>query len=404
MDLKVTFNNVEYTPVYNSETGYYELKLTAASVGGVYTAEIEFTDLFENTYTDEKDVQIFTRQVERVETNDLFMWIFSWRDFSVKNIVQLASPEIIEDEETNSNSTVVVLKETAAVANDIVAIKRNGKVVFWGIIENIRNSSGEKKYIYTLKYITNLFDQKIILENENIIKTTGIEDFVADAITNNFISNTDTFVNLDYLRIVVKTHTMKQTSVSNVENGIYNLHTWMTNCTQLYNITYEFAIDDGELVLTIENKTQNKLLIDTNAMNIVDYEEVFETNITAKVVVLTSTNTYTLYLKNDRTTTTNQNDPDRAYGKIETVYSEEYSDAPQSALDVIKANKYNHNITFKLNEFISIGTPIAIKTKKSLIYDTYISSIKITDDNFYEYECGSIRINFIEKLLKERGK
>ena len=404
MDLKVTFNNVEYTPVYNSETGYYELKLTAASVGGVYTAEIEFTDLFENTYTDEKDVQIFTRQVERVETNDLFMWIFSWRDFSVKNIVQLASPEIIEDEETNSNSTVVVLKETAAVANDIVAIKRNGKVVFWGIIENIRNSSGEKKYIYTLKYITNLFDQKIILENENIIKTTGIEDFVADAITNNFISNTDTFVNLDYLRIVVKTHTMKQTSVSNVENGIYNLHTWMTNCTQLYNITYEFAIDDGELVLTIENKTQNKLLIDTNAMNIVDYEEVFETNITAKVVVLTSTNTYTLYLKNDRTTTTNQNDPDRAYGKIETVYSEEYSDAPQSALDVIKANKYNHNITFKLNEFIPIGTPIAIKTKKSLIYDTYISSIKITDDNFYEYECGSIRINFIEKLLKERGK
>ena len=404
MDLKVTFNNVEYTPVYNSETGYYELKLTAPSVGGVYTAEIEFTDLLGNTYTDEKDVQIFKRQVEKIETNDLFMWIFSWRDFSVKNIVQLALPEIIEDEETNSNSTVAVLKETTAVANDIVAIKKNGKVVFWGIIENIQNASGEEKYIYTLKYITNLFDQKIILENENIIKTTGVEDFIADAITNNFISNTDTFVNLDYLNIVVKTHTTKQTSVSNVEDGIYNLHTWMTNCTQLYNITYEFAIDDGELVLTIENKTQSKLLVDTNAMNIADYEEVFETNITAKVVVLTATDTYTLYLKTDRTTTTNQNDPDRAYGKIETIYTEEYSDAPQSALDVIKANKYNHNITFKLNEFIPIGTPIAIKTKKSLIYDTYISSIRITNDNFYEYECGNIRINFIEKLLKERGK
>lgn len=404
MDLKVTFNNTEYTPVYNSETGFYELKLNAPATGGVYTAEIEFTDILGDTYTDEKDVQVFTRQVERIETNDLFMWIFDWRDLSVKDIVQLVSPEINEDEETNSSSTVAVLKETAAVSNDLVAIKRNGNVVFWGIIDNIQNASGENKYVYTLKYITNLFDQKIILENEEIIRTTGVEDFIADAITNNFISNSDTFVNLDYLTIDVKSHTTKQTNVSNVEDGIYNLHTWMTNCTQLYNITYEFAIDDGGLVLSIENKSQNKLLVDTTAMNITGYEEVFETNVTAKVVVLTSTNPYYLYLKTDRTTTTDPTDENRAYGKTETIYTEDIADAPQSALDVMKSNKYNHNITFKFNEFIPVGTPIAIKTKKSLIYDTYISSIKISDKNFYEYECGNIRINFIEKLLKERGK
>lgn len=404
MDLKITFNNTEYTPIYNNDTGYYELKLTAPEKGGVYPAEISFTDLLGNTYTDEKDIQIKTRQVEKFETNDLYMWIFSWRDFSVKDIVQLSSPEIIEDEETNGNSTVMVLKETTACSDDIVAIKRNGNVVFWGIIENIQNASGEAKYIYTLKYITNMFNQKIELKYEEYIKTLGVEDFIVRAIQDNFMYNTDLFVNKSYLRIIVKTHTIKQTTVSNVEDGIYNLHTWMTNCTQLYNITYEFSIVDGKLVLTIENKEQSKLLVDTNAMNIADYEEVFETNITAKVVVLTATNTYTLFLKNDRTTTTNQNDPDRAYGKVETIYTEDYADAPQSALDVIRANTYNHNITFKLNKFIPIGTPIAIKTKKSLIYDTYISSIKITDKNFYEYECGNIRINFIEKLLKERGK
>ena len=336
--------------------------------------------------------------------DNLYMWIFSWRDFSLKGIVQLISPEIIEDEETNSNSTVVVIKETAAVSNDIVAIKRNEKVVFWGIIDNIQNERGEKKFVYTLKYLTNLFNQKIILENEILIKTVGIEDFIANAITNNFINNSDTFVNLTYLRLEVKSHTTKQTTVSNVENEIYNLHTWMTNCTLLYNITYEFTIVDGGLVLVIENKEKQKILIDTNAMNITDYEEVFETNITSKVVVLTSTNPYILYLKTDRTTTTNPNDPDRAYGKVETIYIENYSDAQQSALDVIRANTYNHNITFKLNKFIPVGTPIAIKTKKSLIYDSYISSVKITNNNFYEFECGNIRINFIEKLLKERGK
>ena len=95
----------------------------------------------------------------------------------------------------------------------------------------------------------------------------------------------------------------------------------------------------------------------------------------------------------------------RAKGKIKTVYTQNYEDAPQKALDEIKANTYNHNITFKyFNRYIKIGTPIAIKTKKSLIFDTYISAIKITQSDFVEYTCGNIRIKFIDKLLKERKK
>lgn len=114
---------------------------------------------------------------------------------------------------------------------------------------------------------------------------------------------------------------------------------------------------------------------------------------------------YTLYLLNDRTTTTDMTNINRAEGRVETVYTENYEDAQQKALDVMKSNSYNHNITFNLyNRFIKAGTPIAIKTKESVILDTYISAIKITQSKFYEYICGSIRIKFIDKLLKERKK
>lgn len=114
---------------------------------------------------------------------------------------------------------------------------------------------------------------------------------------------------------------------------------------------------------------------------------------------------YTLYLLNDRTTTTDMANENRAEGKVETVYTENYEDAQQKALDVMKSNSYNHNITFNLyNRFIKVGTPIAIKTKESVILDTYISAIKITQNKFYEYICGNIRIKFIDKLLKERKK
>lgn len=401
----INFNDNSYNVNFNDQSGYYELELTAPINGGIYNAEIHFTDLLLKEHTSNQPIQIFLKEPIILEMNKVFMWIFDGMDFKVKDIVELSNYEINIDEETNASSLINVLKKTTAKEEDIVAIKKNNEVVYWGTVENIQNENGEMLYEYTLKYFTNVFDQDIILKNENLIKTTGVEDFIADAINTNFVKNTDTFVNKTFLEVVVKTHTKKQVSVSNVENGIYNLHTWMTNCTQNYGITYTLSIINKKLRLTIENKELKKELVDTIAQSISNYSEVFETNIVSKVVVLTSTDTYTLYLLNDRTTTTDMTNKNRAKGKTVTIYTENYEDARQTALDEIKANSYNHNITFDYyNRTILVGTPIAIKTKESIIYDTYISAIKITPEKMTEHTCGNIRTKFIDKLLKERKK
>lgn len=401
----ITFNGNDYLATYNSETDYYEAEIQAPETGGIYTAEYTITNIFGQRLEDSQDIQVFAKEQLKLSMNKVFMWIFDCYTFEVKDIVEISDYELNIDEETNANSFISILKTINAKAQDIVAVKKNNETIYWGIIDNIENEDGKQLYQYTLKYVTNLFDQTIKLENENIIKTTGIEDFIEQAINSNFIQNPDTFVNKSYLELAVNTHTTKQTSVTNVQDGIYNLHTWMTNCTQNYNVVYDFNIVNGKLVMTIELKDYQKELIDVKDQPISNYSEVFETKIVSKVVVLTSTNTYTLYLLNDRTTTTDGTNPNRAAGRTETVYIENYEDAPQKALDTIKANTYNHNITFKyLDRFIKIGTPIAIKTKESLIFDTYISSIKITPKNFIEYICGNIRIGFIEKLNQERNK
>ena len=404
-ELTVIFNGNTYTVNYNRSSGYYELELQAPTDGGIYNIDVDFVDFFEEEYSESKKIQIFAEEEIKIVSEKSFMWIFDGKDFSVKDIVEISDYEINIDEETNANSIIKVLKETSAKSKDIIAVKRNGEVVYWGIIDNIQNKDGKRSYEYTIKYITNIFDQNIKLQNENIIRTTGIEDFIARAITDNFISNNDVFVNKTYLQLQIETHTQKETSVTNVEYGIYNLHTWISNCTQNYDIVYSFTIVNKKLVMTIENKEMKKELVDTKAQAISNHNEVFETDIISKVVVLTSTNSYTLYLLNDRTTTTDGTNVNRADGRLETVYTEHYEDAPQKALDVMKANKYNHNITFSLhNRIIQVGTPIAIKTTKSLIYDTYISAVKITKKKFIEHTCGNIRTNFIDKLLKERRK
>ena len=547
----VSFNGNDYIATYNSQTGYYEVELEAPETGGIYKAEYTITNVFGQTLEDSEDIQILAKEQQKLDINKVFMWIFDYYTFKVKDIVEISDYELNIDEETNANSFINILKKTTAKARDIVAVKKNNDVVYWGIIDNIENEDGKQLYQYTLKYITNLFNQTIelktssrIKENLNVedglyvirsnsdtskvfdvngismednagifisaynggknqfygiskqpngyykivashsykyvtvnalqsadvvqyheldddsqlfeivrvgtnqycfisklngkylrkrstnylradasqaqadtifqleiqsdedyMKYIGVEDLLKREILYNFVENEDTLVDLSYITVIAKTHTPKQTTISNVENRIYNLHTWMTNCTQNYNVVYDFQIVGNKLVMTIEIKDYQKELIDVNAQPISNYSEVFETNIVSKVIVLTSTNTYTLYLLNDRTTTTDGTDPNRAAGRVETVFTENYEDAPQKALDVIRANTYNHNITFNyLDRFIKIGTPIAIKTKESLIYDTYISSIKITPKKFIEYICGNIRIGLIEKLNQERNK
>lgn len=629
-----------------------------------------------------------------------FMWIFSHIDFSVIDVLEIAEYEINIDEETNSTSRIIVNKETKATADDIVIFKKNNKIIYWGIVEQINNSDGENIYEYICSYITNMFNQNIALEQntdkteieegyyriisasnvncnmavlnsstdnnalvqvwsknclkngiwkiekngehykiknansglyldvmngaytspgntlcqttngtdvdfeynsekgyyhinftgkqfnnkqvmvgidasvsasdgtkmhnwyddgieegqiarqfylqktkEPLIWNVGIEDFIKDQIDTNFINNEDTFMNKPYLDVIVNTHTTRDILVSNVENGIYNLHTYMANCTQNYNIMYKFDIDleasSPKLKLYIEKKATDDIgifdfskawttqtingmtitnngdgsyklngtataeiildytfeqvnfntkytlrfnnnyiigtnntnsismyfvdssddsikmdmfnsyndtdysyigdynfstthcklkicnnvvcqeftirpnivetynrdtnLIDIGAMAIANYDEVFDTNIVSKVVVLTSSKTYTLYLKTDRETTTDKDDPNRAAGVTEITYTENYDDARQTALDIIKSNSYNHNISFSMKDtYYPIGTSVKIKTKKGSIYDTYISSVNITDSSFYNYQCGNIRTTLIEKLLKER--
>ncbi len=409
-EVTIIFNGQNYTATYNEQSGYYEVEITAPNTGGIYQAGITYTDILNTEYTDSKTIQIWAKEAVKIENSKVFMWIFSHDDFSVKDIVEISDYEINIDEETNANSNIKILKKTTAKARDIIAVKKNNEVIYWGIIDEVQNENGDKVYTFITKYITNLFDRTIQLENQDIIRNTGIEDFIGRTITNNYISSTDTFINLGWLQVNVLSHTPKETSVTNVENGIYNLHTWITNCTQNYNVVYSFSIVNKKLVMNIEIITYRKEIIDTIAEAVSNYTEVFETDVVSKVIVLynkkndvENPGSYTLFLLTDRTTTTNITNPNRAEGRVETIFTENYEDANQEALNVMKANSYNHNITFDLlDKFIKVGTPIAIKTKESIIFNTYISAIKITPKRFYEYVCGNIRISFIDKLLKER--
>ena len=161
------------------------------------------------------------------------------------------------------------------------------------------------------------------------------------------------------------------------------------------------------LRIDIENKQETTELIDTTLPEVADYNKIYEEDVTAKVQVYIREDgsEYNLYLKTDRTTTTNKDDPDRASGKIEVISVETADKAPEEALNVMKGNNYKHLVEFKIAKTsklmditkLYIGRPIRIKTDDD-IYDSYISALTLSDENFVYFKSGSLRITLLDKL------
>lgn len=410
IEVKVKFENQDYILKYNENSGYFECNLASGKIGGVKTVNVEAKGIYDDTIYESKKIQILKKLEEKVELNEQVAYFFDRQTFKLKEISNYENYNINIDEETNSKTTFDILKELDISNKDFVLLKKNGKTDFLGIIDDIVNESGEKKNSITCKYISNIFDRKIILKNESLISEKGIEDFILYTIQQNFTNSNDTLLNINFLDVEILTHTKVNKSIDNVENNIYNFHTFVTNCTQNYNIILEFSINNKRLKLKIYKESAKTKNVDATLADITNYTELFEKNVTAKVIVLCKDKSeHNWFLKSDRTVTDNINDENRAFGDIEVVYTEKVEDAYQTALNEFKSNTYKHMITFDLYKNskiinvndLRIGTPINVKTRNNIILNTYISAINDTGGNFITFTTGNMRINFIDKLKKE---
>lgn len=410
MNVKAKFSNKEYELIYNAQTGLYEIEIEAPGAGGIYEVEITSKDLVGNTETAIQKIQIWKNENKIKLSEETLVYFLDRVDLEIKDVIEFENYEYTIDEETNKNTIFNVMKKVNVKNDDIAILIRNGNIDYIGIVKEAGNENGELRRKITLKYISNIFDRKIILANEQLISQTGIEDFIAKEIYDNFTNSGDTLLNKKWLDVEVKTHTKITKSVE-TDNGIYNFHTFITNCSQNYNIILDFTYVNKRIKLTIYKQEAETLLIDTTIPDISNYIEKSETNIIAKVVVKTDTDVQEWYLLNDRTITQDKSNVNRAYGDIEVVYTAKSEDAKQTALDKFKGNTYSHLVTFDINrnselfevEKLKVGTPISIRTDNNVILDTYISAIVDKGNNFINISCGNIRDGLIDKLLKERN-
>lgn len=417
MNVRANFNNKNYELIYNQQTGFYETEIQAPKEkGGVYNVDITITDILGDIKEDNVKVQVLAKEDSTSISEETLVYFLDKTNLEIKDVIEFEDYTYVIDEETNKSTIFEVMGDVNAKNKDIVILQRNGESDYIGVLQKIENIDGEEKREATLKYISNIFDRKIILGNENTIKEKGIEDFIAQEIKDNFTNSDDDLLNIKWLDVEVLTHTPEQASAStistNIQNNIYNFHTFITNCTQNYDIVLDYKYENGRIKLKIYKQEQEAELVDTTVEDISDYVECFETSIISKVTVKTDTDIQSWYLLSDRTTTQDKENKNRAYGEVEVIYTAKTEDAEQAAYNKFKANSYNHYISFTIYRKsklfnvsnFKVGTKLNVRTDNNIILNTYISAISDNGDEFISITCGNMRISNLDQNLQERNK
>lgn len=334
--------------------------------------------------------------------------IISKHTFTLLDTIAVSMYDIELDGDYGGKSQMVFHRKPIASEDDFILLQDDG-LVFQGIIDNIENKEGQRACTITAIEMQRLFDQKIILANE-ILLSTGIEDFIADQIIGNFISSDDDLMNISYLTVTAKTHTPVAAKPDN-EDGVYNLCTYIGNALTSYGIFVVFEFTENSLNVVIDKRQQSDLKIDTGLANIINPSEIYEAKALAKLTVLwnkgTTTETRNFFLKTDRTITEDVNDPDRAKGSVNVIVStaETEAEMKQAAYDQFAANSYQHKITFDAipSKLVSkadlyVGHQLTVKTDSG-IRDSIITGIGHSSGQAaISVTLGQMKVTLIEKL------
>lgn len=354
----------------------------------------------------------------------MLAYILSNTDLAIKDILEFEDYDFKADIDYSDKSSITVARKPIICDDDFVFCKDENKEIFTGICETFQSSSGEMEYTISLKQKESLFDRQIFVENEFLIGTVGIEDFIVTAVHNNFTASGDDLMDKAYISITAATHTPVAALVD-ADDGVYNLKTYLGNAKQYYGIYTEFDFSGNRLLINVYKKDEPAIPIDIETTEVSDYTETYSVSVLARLLVnwkipdtedesgstvvgaLTSRK---FFLLADRTITEDMEDENRAAGTSKSVYieTEKEEEMLQQVYNEFMSNQYSHKISFNLNRSSKlypenrfyVGRNCTIKTKSGVRSSLVTKSEIKSTSAMLALTFGNLKITLIEKLRK----
>ncbi len=349
----------------------------------------------------------------------MYAYILDNMDLTVKDVLQFEAGSFRWDLDFDNKSSITVSGKPEIADDDFVVCKSENDTVYMGICENCTATSDKEVYTISLLQMEQLFSRHIFVGDESVIADTGIEDFIAGEIRDNFIAFGDEWTDKSYITVQVMTHTPLAVGVDS-DNGVYDLKSFLSSARQYYGIRLDFVFNGSYLQIKIRREGTEQFPIDTGVSDITDYEEIYEVAVLAKLIVrwkvpdtqdsVGEQTMRTFYLREDQTITEEASDESRAKGSIRSLYVEAKTEEEmlQRVANEFAENTYNHKISFKLRrgsqcypeEELYIGRTCRIKTGVGVRSSMVAEVKKDSDSDVVSVTMGRLKVTLIEKLRR----
>ena len=346
----------------------------------------------------------------------MLAYILSKRNLETKEILEFEEYVFKEDIDYLDKSSITFVKQPNIEDGDFILCKDENKIVFLGICEKVKSESNENDYSITILQKENLFNRFIFAEYEELIANTGIEDFIAKAITDNFISSKDSLLDKSWLKVTALTHTKIAAKVD-TEQGVYNLKTYMGNAKQHYHIFTEFKFKNSSLEVTIFKKDDITQLVDIEVSDVYNYKENYDISVLAKLNVKwkkteeSKEGVYKVFfLLSDRTISEDITNAKRIEGSIRSISitAEKEEEMRQRVVNEFSSNRYNHKVTFNLirnsqlypEADFFVGRSCVVKTKSG-VKQSMITKRELRNTSaLLAITLGNLKVSLTEKIRR----
>lgn len=282
-------------------------------------------------------------------------------------------------------------KESSAKAGDFFFADG-----FFGIIKEV------DKDRETLDITCNDIDTLFARDIPDDPGTVGgsIEGYIKSLIDKYYVNLSDAVYATPFLTVVASTSTVGS-ALPDVENGVWNVKSYLSKVRRLYNIHTSYSVVNGGLVMRIYHRDRqtHKIFLDLSDYEIL--EESFAHEAIGKITTIAEDAgaRQDWYLLTDGTVTNTYTDENRVDGTWEILNVSEAANAAEEVKNKFAENSDSHLIEFACNKDYAFYDDLIVRTKEGQVLTSYISAIRRSSDrNKNVYKSGELRIMVDEKL------
>lgn len=228
----------------------------------------------------------------------------------------------------------------------------------------------------------------------------SIEQYIKLLIDKYYVKLSDAVYATPYLTVIAATSTVGS-ALPDVENGVWNVKSYLSKVRRLYNIHTSYSVVNGGLVMRIfhRDRQTHKIFLDLSDYEVL--EESFAHEAIGKITTIAEDTgaRQDWYLLTDGTVTNTYTDENRVDGTWEVLNVSEATNAAEEVKNKFAENSDSHLIEFACSKEYNFYDNLIVRTKDGQVLSSYISAIrKSSDRNKNVYKSGELRIMLDEKL------